>query len=125
MMLYMALVAIPSALYGRVKSMGKKEKSAFFDSTGRRILAKDSMLAFISAEKVASVGLVVRREKGQFTFVDDHFVVGVKFEATQLIHMLSLLEDRNSGDVHHRKALLGRETDCYVSVSSVLLVLFV
>ena len=57
---------VPYSMGKRVKGMNAKDRSDFFETDGRRVLAKDSMLAFITDDDVTCIGLVVSRDKEVF-----------------------------------------------------------
>lgn len=91
-------VGVPPLLRGRLKSMKPKEISAFFEEGGgRRVLGKESMVAFIGKDKasgheVKAVGLVVRRDPKEFAVHQGFLTVGIAFSDDIIHEMLSLLE---------------------------------
>lgn len=69
----------------------------FFDGVGRRVLGRDSMLAFLSDREVVCIGLVVRREKDELCSYEGQLTIGVRFQANHLTKILAMLEDPRGG----------------------------
>jgi hypothetical protein len=63
-------VEMPVLLKGRLKSLSRtKDIENYFDNeAGRRVLARDSVLIFISGNRVVNMGFVTQRDVKQFVF---------------------------------------------------------
>lgn len=89
-------VQVPKPLHCRVSKMNQKERIIFFEEVGRKVLGKESMLAFLdNNNKAIFVGLIVRRNKEEFAAENGYFCFGVHFQNVYLEKILYNLQDRS------------------------------
>jgi hypothetical protein len=78
-------VEVPLPLRSRVNKMSKKERMNFFEEVGRKVLGKESMLAFLdNNNKVQYIGLIIRRKQEEFAAEEGFFCIGVHFQSIYL-----------------------------------------
>ena len=85
----------------RLQKMSKRERVDFLDGAGRKILSKDSLVAFVSGENVVILGNIVRREvKEEMLTYENCLCVGVAFPEVSLNQALSSLASPSNNSNH-------------------------